>query len=317
MSGMQDVEAKPGQHAIFMVWGLPDCEKAKSAILEICDLLPAWVRSLLNRFPGTQTGAVMGFGALAWPALFPKRSVPPELKVFEEIRGERHVAPSTPGDLFFHLRSARLDVAQELAANISRVLAPFAEPVDETQGFRYLDGRALIGFVDGTENPEELDASRFSRITGDNLFTGKDDHILGSYAFVQKYLHDMRGWESLSVEDQEKAIGRRKYDDRELDDETKPPNAHNAVTNISDEDGEELKIVRANMPFANPTKGEWGTYFIGYAGKFSTTRRMLENMFIGDPVGNTDRLLDFSKPVTGTLFFVPSTDLLASLSEDA
>ena len=96
-----------------------------------------------------------------------------------------------------------------------------------------------------------------------------------------------------------------------VSDEEKPGNAHNAVTNI----GDDLKIVRANMPFANTSKGEYGTYFIGYASTFSTTRRMLENMFIGSPAGNTDRLLDFSTAITGTLFFVPSYDLLGELGE--
>lgn len=125
----------------------------------------------------------------------------------------------------------------------------------------------------------------------------------------------MRAWEALSTEEQEKAIGRRKFDDRELDENDKPANAHNAVTNISDTGGNELKIVRANMPFANHSKGEIGTYFIGYAGTFSTTHNMLENMFIGDPAGNTDRLLDFSTAVTGILFFVPSQDLLEELGK--
>lgn len=112
-------------------------------------------------------------------------------------------------------------------------------------------------------------------------------------------------------EEQEKVIGRRKFNDVELSDEEKPQNAHNAVTNI----GDDLKIVRANMPFANTSKGEYGTYFIGYASTFSTTRQMLESMFIGNPVGNTDRLLDFSTAVTGTLFFAPSYDLLGELGE--
>ena len=125
----------------------------------------------------------------------------------------------------------------------------------------------------------------------------------------------MNAWNGLSTEEQEKAIGRRKFNDVELTDEEKPENAHNAVTNISDEEGNELKIVRANMPFANPSKGEFGTYFIGYASTFATTRKMLENMFVGEPVGNTDRLLDFSTAVTGTLFFVPTFDLLEELGE--
>ena len=137
------------------------------------------------------------------------------------------------------------------------------------------------------------------------------DFAGGSYVFVQKYIHDMVAWNSLPVEEQEKVIGRRKFNDVELSDEEKPQNAHNAVTNI----GDDLKIVRANMPFANTSKGEYGTYFIGYASTFTTTRQMLESMFIGNPVGNTDRLLDFSTAVTGTLFFAPSYDLLSELGE--
>jgi putative iron-dependent peroxidase len=309
MAGVQDFEDKPGRHAIFMVLGLPDYRRAKPAVASVCGLLPAWVRSALNRFPDSAVGAALGFGAEAWPALFPGRGVPPELRVFEEIRGERHAAPSTPGDLLVHLRAERLDVIEELAAHVKRELGDAAVCVDETVGFRYFDGRAIIGFVDGTENPEAPDAPSAARIQG-------GEHAGGSYVMVQKYLHDMGAWEALSVEDQERAIGRRKFDDRELSDDDKPDNSHVAVTNISDPDGGELKIVRANMPFANPAKGEWGTYFIGYAGLFSTTRRMLENMFVGDPAGNADRLLDFSRAVTGTLFFAPSAELLESLAEE-
>ncbi|MDR2443914.1 MAG: Dyp-type peroxidase [Deltaproteobacteria bacterium] len=316
MSGVQDVEAKPGANAIFMVWGIDDYPKAKEVVSKITGELEALVRSRLNRFPGSETGAVMGFGAQAWAQLFPNRSVPPELEVFKEIKGEKHVAPSTPGDLFFHIRSSRMDICQELAAVISLDLSEVAHSLDETQGFRFFDSRALIGFVDGTENPESLNATQFARIAGDKLFAKSEEFLFGSYALVQKYLHDMKAWEKLPVEEQEKVIGRHKFDDRELTDDLKPENAHNAVTNISDENGEELKIVRANMPFANPSKGEFGTYFIGYSGKFSTTKRMLENMFIGDPPGNTDRLLEFSTPITGTLFFVPSATLLSQLAEE-
>ena len=204
-----------------------------------------------------------------------------------------------------------MDVCHEAASIISTKLRGAVSYVDEVHGFRYFDGRAIIGFVDGTENPE--DEERFaSAVIGeeDASFAG------GSYVFVQKYMHDMEAWNALSTEEQEQAIGRRKFDDVELGDEEKPENAHNAVTNIEDADGNELKIVRANMPFSNPAKGEFGTYFIGYAGTFSTTRKMLENMFIGEPEGNTDRLLDFSTAVTGTLFFVPSMEMLEELGEE-
>ncbi|MDR2421942.1 MAG: Dyp-type peroxidase [Deltaproteobacteria bacterium] len=306
-----DVTASPGQSAIFIIFGLPDRQKAREPVKALCGKLPALARSLKNRFPKLGISAVMGFGAEAWQGLFPGRPTPKELTPFQEIRGERHVAVSTPGDLFFHLRGGRMDVLVELASQISADLAEVVEPIDETHGFRYMDSRAIIGFVDGTENPEP-EAAQAAAVIGseDPQFVG------GSYAMTQKYLHDLAAWNELPVEEQEKAIGRRKYDDRELEEGVKPENAHNAVTNISDPDGRELKIVRANVAFANPAKGEHGTYFIGYAATFSTTKRMLENMFVGDPPGNTDRLLDFSRAISGTLFFVPSWDLLAELAEE-
>jgi putative iron-dependent peroxidase len=68
------------------------------------------------------------------------------------------------------------------------------------------------------------------------------------------------------------------------------------------------------MPFGRPGHGEFGTYFIGYTRDLSVIEQMLRNMFVGDPVGAYDRILDFSTPVTGTTFFVPSNDLLEGLA---
>jgi putative iron-dependent peroxidase len=165
----------------------------------------------------------------------------------------------------------------------------------------------MIGFVDGTENPvgqESLDAVLIG--DEDPAFAG------GSYVIVQKYLHDLKSWNALPVERQEAIIGRKKLSDIELEESVKPSSAHNALTSITDENGEELKIVRDNMPFGEIGKGEFGTYFIGYARSPSRVERMLENMFVGNPPGNYDRLLDFSRAMTGSLFFVPPATFLGS-----
>ena len=254
-----------------------------------------------------QFSCTIGFGADAWKQLFPEQGNPKELKTFETIKGAKYTAVSTPGDILLHIRAKQMGLCFEFASIIDEKLKGVVDSIDETHGFRYMDGKAIIGFVDGTEHPAVDENPYHFAVIGDE----DPDFIGGSYVFVQKYIHDMTAWNSLPVEAQEKVIGRHKYNDVELSDEEKPQNAHNAVTNI----GDDLKIVRANMPFANTSKGEYGTYFIGYASTFSTTHKMLENMFIGDPVGNTDRLLDFSTPITGTLFFAPSYDLLAKLGE--
>ncbi|MDR1743842.1 MAG: Dyp-type peroxidase [Dysgonamonadaceae bacterium] len=308
---IQKVTDKPGENAFFLVYTLLDTGTTVEKVKELCGNFAAFGRSMRGRYPEANVNCVMGFGADAWGRLFPDKPRPKELYPFREIRGDKHTAVSTPGDLFFHIRSKSAGVCFEIAENIDNALQGVVVSEDEVHGFRYFDGRSIIGFVDGTENPEGDESCKAAVIGDDDpMYKG------GSYAFVQKYIHDMKAWNKLSVEEQEKVIGRRKFNDIELGDDEKPENAHNAVTNIADADGNELKIIRANMPFAYPSKGEYGTYFIGYAGAFSTTRRMLENMFVGDPIGNTDRLLDFSKAVTGTLFFVPTFDMLDELAED-
>ncbi|MGO2106748.1 MAG: Dyp-type peroxidase [Proteus vulgaris] len=306
----QDVTKSPYENAYFLVFNLTLLPESRRILIDFCNNFSGLIRSMRTRFPELETSCVIGFGANAWTALFPNQSKPKELNTFKEIKGETYTAVSTPGDLFFHIRALKVSACYELASIISQKLKNIVTPVDEVHGFRYFDGRSIIGFVDGTENPEYEDERVSYAVIGDEdpEFSG------GSYAFVQKYIHDMEEWEKQPLIEQEKVIGRHKFNDVELTDEEKEPGSHNVVTNIQDENGEDLKIVRANMPFSNPSKNEYGTYFIGYARYFSTTNRMLENMFTGTPEGHTDKLLKFSTPVTGTLFFVPSAEFLDDLT---
>ncbi|MBV9498333.1 MAG: Dyp-type peroxidase, partial [Acidobacteriaceae bacterium] len=219
----------------------------------------------------------------------------------------RHHAVSTPGDILFHIRARRMDLCFELAMQIMSRLGGAVSTVDEVHGFTYFDDRDLIGFVDGTESPSGQAAVEATIIAEeDAAFAG------GSYVLVQKYLHNLQAWNALPVEEQERIIGRTKLSDIELDDAVKPTSAHNALTTIV-EDGKQLEIVRDNMPFGELGKGEFGTYFIGYARSPHRIEQMLVNMFVGRPPGNYDRLLDFSRAVTGTLFFVPSATFLENV----
>ena len=181
--------------------------------------------------------------------------------------------------------------------------------MDEVHGFRYFDARDLLGFVDGTENPTG-EAAKDATLIGeeDAAFAG------ASYVIVQKYLHDLAELERVSHGRAERIIGRAKLSDIETDDAKKAPYAHNVLTTI-EKDGKEIKILRDNMPFGR-AGGEFGTFFIGYSLSPGTIEQMLENMFIGKPPGNYDRLLDFSRPVTGNLFFVPSATFLENVTAD-
>ena len=266
--------------------------------------VPGITRSVGFRVPDGELRCVVGIGSQMWDRLFGEPR-PAGLHPFRELVGPKHTAVSTPGDLLFHLRARRMDLCFELARQLSKRLAGRTHVVDEVHGFKYFDERDLMGFVDGTENPTGRSAVT-AAIIGDEdpTFAG------GSYVIVQKYVHNLTTWNALPVEEQERVIGRTKLSDIELPDEVKPTNSHVALNTITDDDGEERQIVRDNMPFGRVGEGEFGTYFIGYAADPAVTERMLRNMFIGDPEGNYDRILDFSTAVTGTLFFVPSADFL-------
>ena len=257
-------------------------------------------RSVGFRLPEGELTCVVGVGDSAWDRLFGQPR-PAALHTFPGFAGAKHSAPATPGDLMFHIRAHRLDLCFELAQRLADRLRGHARVIDEVHGFRSFDERDLLGFVDGTENPEGGEA-RDAVVIGDEdpAFAG------GSYVIVQKYVHDLDAWDALSVEDQERAIGRTKLSDLEFPDEAKPSNSHVALNTIVDESGVEHKIIRLNMPFGAVGVGEFGTYFIGYSRTPDVTEQMLENMFVGKPAGNHDRILDFSTALTGSLFFVPT-----------
>lgn len=302
----QPVVAPLTRAAIFLVVTVSPGEDHRATLRAFCEDFPALVRAVAFRDLEGYLSCVIGFGSSAWDQLF-GAARPAGLHGFREFHAGSRYAVSTPGDILFHIRAARMDLCFELATQFMVRLGAAVTAVDEVHGFQYFDDRDLIGFVDGTENPRN-EAAAEAAIIGDE----DADFAGGSYVIVQKYLHDMPAWNALSTEAQERIIGRTKLSDIELQDGVKPTSAHNALT-IIEENGKEIKILRDNMPFGDVGRGEFGTYFIGYARSPRPIEQMLENMFVGRPPGNYDRLLDFSRAVTGNLFFVPSLDLLESL----
>ncbi|MGB3321167.1 MAG: Dyp-type peroxidase [Mycolicibacterium fortuitum] len=288
--------------AVFMVATID--EGGEATVHDTLADVSGLVRAIGFRDPTKHLSAIVSIGSDAWDRLF-SGPRPAELHPFIPLEGPRHRAPATPGDLLFHLRAESMDVCFELATKFADALAGAVTIVDEVHGFKFFDNRDLTGFVDGTENPNGPVAVHASQIADED-----PDFAGGCYVHVQKYVHDMSSWNSLSTEEQERVIGRTKLDDIELDDAVKPPNSHVALNVIEDDEGNELKIIRHNMPFGEIGKGEFGTYYIGYSRTPSVTERMLNNMFIGDPPGNTDRILDFSTALTGGLFFTPTIDFL-------
>jgi putative iron-dependent peroxidase len=305
----QPIVAPLSRAAIFLVVTLKTDDGARATLRSFCGDLGGIFRAVEYRNIEAGLSCIMGIGSSAWDRVFGQPR-PAELHAFREVRAGARIAVATPGDFLFHIRAKHMDLCFELATQIMARIGNAVVAVDEVHGFKNFDDSDLVGFVDGTENPRGQEVAEAALVgEEDAAFAG------GSYVMVQKYLHDMNGWNALSTEAQEKIIGRKKLSDIELDASAKPTCSHSSLTTI-EENGKEMKILRDNMPFGNAAQGEFGTYFIGYCRTPRTLEQMLENMFVGRPPGNYDRLLDFSRAVTGNLFFAPSATFLEALGDD-
>ena len=307
----QSVDAPLSTAAIFLVVTVGSDKAALSAVASVLGELDDLVKNVGFRDLSGRLSCIAGIGADLWNRLSPNRR-PRELKPFAPIKGAAHSAPSTPGDLLFHIRAERPDMCFEFERILLNGLGDSVSVVDEVSGFRYFDARDLLGFVDGTANPTGLDLPA-SALVGDE----DADFAGGSYVVVQKYLHDMAAWGKTPTHVQEEIIGRTKIDNIEIDDDDKPRKSHKSLATIEDDAGNEFDILRDNMPFGRPGQNEFGTYFIGYTRYLWVIEKMLQRMYVGEPPGAYDRLLDFSTPHTGTTFFAPTRPMLQSVAGDA
>ena len=307
----QSIAAPLSRAAVFLTLTVADGRAALQAICEVLDGLDDLVKTVGFRDLNGRLSCIAALGSALWDRFQPGAR-PKELKPFEPIEGARHTAPATPGDLFFHIRADREDLCFEFERLLLDQLGDSVVVVDEVSGFRYFDSRDLLGFVDGTANPTGRDIHASTLVgSEDPAFSG------GSYLVVQKYLHRMAPWARLSKDEQERIIGREIVSNAELPDATSGQKSHKTLATIVGEDGAEHDILRDNMPFGRPGQGEYGTYFIGYSRYLWVTRKMLERMFLGDPPGMHDRILDFSTAHTGVVFFAPSPRTLRALVEAA
>ncbi|MEP9377407.1 Dyp-type peroxidase [Aquabacter sp. CN5-332] len=307
----QSIDAPLSRAAVFLVVTVGSEEAALAKVCSTLDGLDDLVKTVGFRDLAARLSCIVGIGRDLWDRLrFDAR--PKELKPFARIEGPVHAAPSTPGDLLFHIRSERPDLCFEFERILLDTLGPGVTVVDEVSGFRYFDARDLLGFVDGTANPTGLDLPAASLVGDEDA-----DFAGGSYVVVQKYLHDLGAWAQTPTPLQEQIIGRTKIDNIEIDDDDAPRKSHKSLATIVDADGNEHDILRDNMPFGRPGQKEFGTYFIGYSRYLWVIEKMLQRMYIGDPPGAYDRLLDFSTPHTGITFFAPTRPMLQALVQAA
>lgn len=307
---LQAIDAPLSRAAIFLTLTVDDGDEALSDARNLMGGIGDLVKSVGFRDLDAKLSCIIGIGSDLWDRLSPDKR-PKLLAPFRPVEGAAHKAPATPGDILLHIRAERQDMCFELERLILEAAGKGVKVEDETFGFRYFDARDLLGFVDGSANPVGNALPKASMVGDEDK-----DFAGGSYVTNQKYLHDIAGWKELPVETQEAIIGRTKLDDVELPDAAQDQQkSHKTLCTITDDSGTEHDILRDNMPFGSPAAGQFGTVFIGYAADQRVTDQMLQRMFVGDPPGKHDRILDVSRAVTGTAYFAPSSgwiDRLAS-----
>lgn len=256
--------------------------------------------------PTENSNWVIAIGAEAWKRVTGV-APPKQLRAFPEIRGIGGDAPSTPTDLFIQLRSDRYDLLHQMGNQLLAIFGESVELREEVRGFRYLDRRDLIGFVDGTENPQGNHRAEVAYVVEDD-----PDYLGGCYIHIQRYVHNLTNWQRVSVAEQEAIIGRTKADDIEFSKEQKQPTAHIVRTNLKDEDGNSMEILRQSMPYGDLR--EQGLFFVSCCATPDNFEKQLRSMLQGDEQGHTDKLMKFSRAVSGAAYFAPSVALLNSLA---
>ncbi len=298
--------AEPNLHALYLMFNVHEDHDApmRKKLVEVLNLFQHYD----NEHYEAMVSGVIAVGNNYWLELYPGL-LPQEIAPFPDMHCEDRHAPVVPYDLFIQIRADRADICHAIGVDVYELLRPHVDLVEQVKGFRYLDGRDLTGFVDGTENPRGMHKFDVAIVGDDDPdFTG------GSYIHVQRYRHNLEKWDKVSVTDQEQIIGRTKDDDIEFSADKKAAFAHTKRTSLKDAQGNSLEILRQSMPYGDMK--EQGLYFVSCCKSPKPFTRMLESMIFGDGKGHHDHLLDYTTAETGSAFFAPSIDFIKRNGKD-
>lgn len=264
-----------------------------------CQGSPADVRAAIQRIREAATtvvgvNVVVGFGANQWASM--SSSSPSDLIAFRTIEGtDGFSMPATQHDLWLWLHASGPDAVFNVARIAAVELADLATVANEQSCFTYQASQDLTGFEDGTENPPLDEAIDAATIDGDG----------GSIVLLQKWVHDLDGFEALELADREKVIGRTLHGSEELDPSGEDSHVGRVV--IEDDDGEELEVFRRSTAFGGVQ--EHGLMFLAFSADRDRLQRMLERM-AGAEDGVRDRLTEFSTPVRSAWYYAPPIEAL-------
>ncbi|AOW79111.1 peroxidase [Colwellia sp. PAMC 20917] len=297
--------AEPSLHGYYLMFNVLDDKNAH--VRHALSRLPALFDHYADRFSESNLAGVIAIGANYWDELYPQGR-PKNLKPFSALECDDRAAPADSYDLYIEIRSDRADVNHIVSTKVCSLLANSVELAEQVRAFRFLDGRDLTGFVDGTENPQGSHRRKVALIANEE----SEEFAAGSYLHIQRYRHNLNLWDNLKVKDQEDIFGRTKLDNEEYSNENKPATAHTKRVNLKDEDGNAIEIVRQSMPYGDMKLQ--GLFFVSYCRSPEPFEMMLKAMIQSDAHGHFDHLLKYTQAETGASFFAPSLNFLAKLA---
>ncbi|MFD2167728.1 Dyp-type peroxidase [Thalassotalea euphylliae] len=299
--------AEPNLHGTYLLFNALDDKNA--FIRQALSRIPAMLDHYADQFSEANLSGVIAIGANYWDELCPEGR-PKHLTSFPTMQSDDRIAPATSGDIYVEVRSDRSDVNHIVSTKIMEFLADSVELIEQTRAFRYLDGRDLTGFVDGTENPQGKNRRTVALVNEED----DPEFAAGSYLHIQRYRHNMKLWNMLKEKAQEDIFGRTKVDNVEYASEDKPLTAHTKRTSLKDDDGKSIEILRQSMPYGDMKVQ--GLFFVSYCHSPEPFTLMLKSMIQGDGEGHFDHMLKYTEAQTGVAFFAPSLNFLKSLADN-
>ena len=298
--------AEPNLHGNYLLFNALDDKNA--FIRAAISRLPKLFDNYSEQFSEANLIGVVAIGDAYWDEFYPEAR-PALLAPFPAMHSDDRVAPTNSYDIYIEIRSDRADVNHIVSTKVCQLLGDSVELIEQVQAFRFLDGRDLTGFVDGTENPQGLHRREVALVKeqDDINFAG------GSYLHTQRYQHNLTLWGSLAEHEQEDVYGRTKLDNVEYDSADKPLTAHTKRTSLKDEQGNSIEIVRQSMPYGDMKRK--GLFFVSYCQSPKPFEILLKSMIHGDGHGNSDHLLKYTQAETGSAFFAPSLTFLARVAD--
>jgi putative iron-dependent peroxidase len=298
--------AEPNLHGNYLLFNALDDKNA--FIRAAISRLPKLFDNYSDQFSEANLIGVVAIGEAYWDEFYPKAR-PALLAPFPAMHNDDRVAPTSNYDIYIEIRSDRADVNHIVSSKVCDLFGESVELIEQVQAFRFLDGRDLTGFVDGTENPQGLHRREVALVKEQD-----DSHFAaGSYLHTQRYQHNLTLWSSLAEHEQEDVYGRTKLDNIEYDSADKALTAHTKRTSLKDEQGNSIEIVRQSMPYGDMKRK--GLFFVSYCQSPKPFEIMLKSMIHGDGHGNSDHLLKYTQAETGSAFFAPSLTFLSQVAD--